>query len=165
MVWCRTGDKPLPVPMLTQFTDAYIYIYIYIYICATSLNVMVTSSNETIFRVTSPLGGTSTGHRWITLTKANDAALWCSLWCSLRLYKRLSKRSKHRWFKTPSHPKLRHCNGVHVWCTCISGMSEVSSLFLLTLSGTYKKNIILIYVSLAFHEFAWDLCMDRIFHS
>ena len=24
MTWRRTGDKPLPKPMLTQFTDAYI---------------------------------------------------------------------------------------------------------------------------------------------
>ena len=23
MAWCGTGDKPLPEPMLTQFTDAY----------------------------------------------------------------------------------------------------------------------------------------------
>ena len=23
MAWCRTGDKPLPEPMLTKFTDAY----------------------------------------------------------------------------------------------------------------------------------------------
>ena len=23
MVWRRTGDKPLPEPMMTQFTDAY----------------------------------------------------------------------------------------------------------------------------------------------
>ena len=23
MAWCLTGDKPLPEPMLTQFTDAY----------------------------------------------------------------------------------------------------------------------------------------------
>ena len=23
MAWCRTGDKPLPEPMLTRFTDAY----------------------------------------------------------------------------------------------------------------------------------------------
>ena len=23
MAWCRTGDKPLPGPMMTQFTDAY----------------------------------------------------------------------------------------------------------------------------------------------
>ena len=25
MAWCRTGDKPLPEPMLTQFTDAYMW--------------------------------------------------------------------------------------------------------------------------------------------
>ena len=23
LAWCRTGDKPLPVPMVIQFTDAY----------------------------------------------------------------------------------------------------------------------------------------------
>ena len=23
MAWCRTGDKPLPEPMLTKYTDAY----------------------------------------------------------------------------------------------------------------------------------------------
>ena len=23
MAWCRSGDKPLPEPMITQFTDAY----------------------------------------------------------------------------------------------------------------------------------------------
>ena len=25
MDWCRTGDKPLPEPMLTQFMDAYMW--------------------------------------------------------------------------------------------------------------------------------------------
>ena len=25
MAWRRTGDKPLPAPMLTQFTDAYMW--------------------------------------------------------------------------------------------------------------------------------------------
>ena len=33
----------------------------------------MTSSNGNIFRVTGPLCGESTGHRWIPLTKANDA--------------------------------------------------------------------------------------------
>ena len=36
---------------------------------------MMTSSNGTIFRVTGPLWGESTGHRWIPLTKARDAEL------------------------------------------------------------------------------------------
>ena len=37
-------------------------------------------SNGNIFRVTGPLWGESTGHRWIPLTKASDAGLWCFLW-------------------------------------------------------------------------------------
>ena len=34
---------------------------------------MMTSSNGNIFRVTGPLCGQFTGHRWIPLTKASDA--------------------------------------------------------------------------------------------
>ena len=41
---------------------------------------MVTSSNGNIFRVTGPLSGEFTGHRWTPLTKASDAELWCFLW-------------------------------------------------------------------------------------
>ena len=37
---------------------------------------MMTSSNGNIFRVTGPLWGEFTGHRWIRLTKASDAELW-----------------------------------------------------------------------------------------
>ena len=44
---------------------------------------MMTSSNGNIFRVTGPLWGESTGHRWIPLTKASDAELWCFLWSAL----------------------------------------------------------------------------------
>ena len=42
--------------------------------------VMMTSSNGNIFRVTGPLCEEFTGHRWIPLTKASDAELWCFLW-------------------------------------------------------------------------------------
>ena len=42
--------------------------------------VTMTSSNGNIFRVTGPLWGESTDHRWIPLKKANDAELWCFLW-------------------------------------------------------------------------------------
>ena len=38
------------------------------------------SSIGSIFRVTYPLWGKSIGHRWIPLTKASDAELWCFLW-------------------------------------------------------------------------------------
>ena len=37
---------------------------------------MMTSSNGNIFRVTGPLCGEFTGHRWIPSTKASDAELW-----------------------------------------------------------------------------------------
>ena len=43
-------------------------------------NGMMTSSNGNIFPVTGPLWGEPTGHRWIPLTKASDAELWCFLW-------------------------------------------------------------------------------------
>ena len=41
---------------------------------------MMTSSNGNIFRVTGPLCGEFTGHRWLPHTKAIDAELWCFLW-------------------------------------------------------------------------------------
>ena len=47
-----------------------------------SLLHMMTSSNGNIFRVTVPLCAEFTGHRWIPLTKASDAELWCFLWSS-----------------------------------------------------------------------------------
>ena len=42
--------------------------------------LMMTSSNGNIFRVTGPLCGEFTGHRWIPRTKANDVELSCFLW-------------------------------------------------------------------------------------
>ena len=41
---------------------------------------MITSSNGNIFRVTGPLCGEFTGHRWIPRTRASDAELWRFLW-------------------------------------------------------------------------------------
>ena len=45
-----------------------------------TIRTMMTSSNGTIFRVTGPLCGKFTCHRWIPLTKASDVELWCFLW-------------------------------------------------------------------------------------
>ena len=42
--------------------------------------VVTMSWNGNIFRVTGPLWGQSTDHRWIPLTKARYAVLWCFLW-------------------------------------------------------------------------------------
>ena len=43
-------------------------------------NGMMTSSNGNILRVTGHLCGEFTGPRWIPLTKARDAELWCLPW-------------------------------------------------------------------------------------
>ena len=72
---------------------------------------MMTSSNENIFRVTGPLCAEFTGHRWIPLTTASDAELWCFL--DLRLNRRLSKDSRGWWFETPSCSLWRQCNGLN----------------------------------------------------
>ena len=42
--------------------------------------LMMTSSNGNIFRVTGHLCWEFTGPRWIPRTKASDAELWCFLW-------------------------------------------------------------------------------------
>ena len=68
---------------------------------------MITSLNGNIFRVSGHLRGEFTGSRWIPLTKASDAELWCFY---LRLNERLSKQSWGWWFETLSHPIWRHCN-------------------------------------------------------
>ena len=44
------------------------------------LFIMMTASIWIIFRVTGPLWGEFVGHRWIPLTEASDAELWCFLW-------------------------------------------------------------------------------------
>ena len=41
---------------------------------------MITLSNGNIFRITDPLCGEFTSHRWIPHTKAIDAELWSFLW-------------------------------------------------------------------------------------
>ena len=71
---------------------------------------MMTSSNENIYRVTGPLWGEFTGHRWTPLTNASDVELWCVL----HLNKRLSKPSRRRWFETPWLSLWRHCNDLRV---------------------------------------------------
>ena len=77
---------------------------------------VMTSSNGNIFRVTGPLCGEFTGHRWIPLshrsillTKASDTEPW---FFYLRMNKRLSKQSRRLWFETPSRSLWRHCNAL-----------------------------------------------------
>ena len=56
---------------------------------------------ETIFRVTCPLWGEFTGHRWIPLTKASEAEL-TNVWANNR---------DAVFFQTPSRSLWRQCNG------------------------------------------------------
>ena len=63
-----------------------------------------------ISRITGPVWGESTGHRWIPLAKANDAGFWCFLWSATE--QRLRKLSRRRWFETPSRSLWRHCNAI-----------------------------------------------------
>ena len=51
-----------------------------IWCCFSSPWVMMTLSEGNIFRYTDPSWWESTDHRWIPLTKAGDAELWCFLW-------------------------------------------------------------------------------------
>ena len=64
--------------------------------------------NGNTIRVTGPLCWEFTSHRWIPLTKASGAELWCFL--DLRLDKRLSKQSRRRLFES-SRSLWRHCKG------------------------------------------------------
>ena len=60
---------------------------------------MMTSSNGNFFCVTCPLCGEFTGDRWIPLTKASDAELWCSLssdgWVNNRYAGNLRRHCAH----------------------------------------------------------------------
>ena len=99
-----------------RWCDNYWYRTVLIYAPARSfydilpLVYMMTSSNGYIFRVTGPLCGEFTGHRWIPLTKASDTELWCFF--EVCLNKRLSKQSRRRWFETPSCSLWRHCSDI-----------------------------------------------------
>ena len=69
-----------------------------------------------IFRVTGPLYGEFTGHRWIPLTKASAAGLWCFLWSASD--KRLSKQSGRWWFETVMI-KMHRLHVLHIfWWKC-----------------------------------------------
>ena len=72
---------------------------------------MMTSSNEPIFCVSSPLWGESTSHQWIPLTNASFDVIF-----DLCLSKQLSKQSRHQWFEKPLHSLQCHCNEAASHC-------------------------------------------------
>ena len=90
---------------------------------------MMTSSNGNIFRVTGPLCGEFTGYRWIPLTKASDAELWCFLWSASWI------NGWGWWFETLSRSLWRHCNDL----SCI--VNVMAAVDLLT-RGTLNTSTI-----------------------
>ena len=67
-------------------------------------DILMTSSNGNVIRVTGPLCGEFTGH----------------VFFHLRMNKRLSKQSWGWWFETPSWSFWCHCNGWGQWPTFYS---------------------------------------------
>ena len=77
---------------------------------------MMTSSNGNIFRVTGPLCGEFTGHRWIPPNKGQwPGALM--FFFDLCVNKHLNKQSRRWWFETPSRSSWRHCNDTSYFIT------------------------------------------------
>ena len=65
------------------------HVFLSTYMGSVAGQIMMTSSNGTIFRVTGLLCWEFNSLRWIPRIKASDAEFWCFLWY-LRLNKRLS---------------------------------------------------------------------------
>ena len=105
-------------------------------------NLMMTSSNGNLFRVTGPLWGETTGHRWILLTKASDAGIWFLF--DLHLNKWLSKQQRRRWFETTSCSLWRHCNAWVWWELC--GKCRLYNISFLFLNTDRYSKIHLIYL-------------------
>ena len=74
--------------------------------------LMMTSSNGNTFRVTGPLCGEFTGHRWIPLKRPVTRNF--TVFFDMRLNKRFGKQSCDWWFETPSCPFWRHRNVLSV---------------------------------------------------
>ena len=102
---------------------------------------MMTSSNGNIFRVTGRLCEEFTGDRWFPSQRPVTRSF--DIFFDLRLNKRLSKQSWGWWFKTPSHPLWRHCNGNyhmfqhHLYAKSTSHVVPLKHTATKTLGGGY----------------------------
>ena len=113
----------------------------------------MTPSNGNIFRVTGPLWGEFTDHRWIPLTRASDAELWC--WSALEQNKRSSKSLRRRWFETPLPSLWRHSNEAfpcfNIWLSSISS----TSIWLCVFRGEKFYSINCKYLILQYKSRRW----------
>ena len=81
--------------------------------------IMVTSSNGNIFRVTGPLCGEITGHRWISLTKASDAEPWYFLWSAPEPTSEQTMKTPVIWDAIVPIMTSLQCNICHISCHLI----------------------------------------------
>ena len=106
--------------------------------------IMMTSSNGNIFRVTGPLCGEFTGHRWIPLTKASDVELWYFLaWVNSWANTRLETASRSLW---------RHCNVMEFYQLAVGDYSHLKDCF-----------SILVHILISWHN-APIFCDSTIWH-
>ena len=113
--------------------------------------INMTSINEIMFRVTGPLCGKFTVHRWIPsqrpVTRSFDDFFY------LRLNTRMSKQSRHRLFERPSRSFWRHCN-VTYWllCQCRIDLLSFSRELSLTAFLRYLPDTLLNGTSPLYHK-------------
>ena len=112
------STRPRHQPRANVFPVKFKWIYQEIHFDFSVLLMM--SSNGIIFRVTGPLWGEFTGHRWMSLKRPVMQSF--DIFFDLHLNKQLSKASGRRRFETLSRSLWYHCNGLsinhvdaHVW--------------------------------------------------
>ena len=71
--------------------------------------IQITSSDGNIFPVTGLLCGEFTDHRWIPLTKASNAELWCFLWSAPWINGWVNNRESQRHILA-THNCAQHAN-------------------------------------------------------
>ena len=76
----RLSISLLRIYLILQKFVIYASYHIHVWLVPPPKQIMMSSSNGSIFRVTGPLCGEFTGHRWIPRTKASDTELWYFLW-------------------------------------------------------------------------------------
>ena len=82
---CCHSYSPLTFSRCSKYPNSFFDNMKHIHMRNRQVVDMMTSSNENILRVTGPLCGEFTGHRWIPHTKASEAELWCFLWSAPEL--------------------------------------------------------------------------------
>ena len=108
-----------------------------------SPNVMMTSSNGNIFRVTGPLCGEFTGPGEFPTQRPVTRSF--DVFFDLRLNKRSSKQPRGWWFETQSWSLWRHYNGALVSQQCTLVVSkDLNSSHYLNLSIYSSTNIVAI---------------------